>query len=719
MQTELQKLIVLRDQFALKNLSDETLKLILPAYREAFRNLEFKLKNMPPEGASIERELWLRSQMATIQAQFAAVAKQIDRVLPPAQLEAWEGGTQNAQSYVEAGGINPKFNITAGGGEQEFLSPSITRQQVIAAARKTGFEELSPGGSKVGLEDLLPDWQKAQTNLVARSLRAGFLTGASNEEIERQIGPLGPGRQGWSMTQSLVRTSMAEASQSAHDSFYEANAELLPPTEEGYRWWWDASNDTRLCKICAPLDGVKFKERQNPPKPWPAHWSCRCKLLPITATMEELERTEGPASGSFLEATPVKKDRNGKRLPRPSGYDGDNAYKNPMKIDGEYQWVRRRDLGPGETTAGFMLKNANENSKKIILGSDDLVKSWNKQIKTEQYSKDPQALVRKLLGEPLGPNYQLPQYPGGPKPKPPAPKPAPKPPAPEPPAAKPPAPEAQSTEAFIFLKQAMPAKAKLTPRDVSDGLQEFAQLEGLRGENMKKMLQFQRQNNIAAIWTNGNEKNATDLSHVFTNEVKSSLDSAISRNVGRGVGVTKEIRTEIESGNLGAYTNGYMKVKRGNDGHTAPGLGVIVIRHSSHDKPVGSSNGVNRYFNAVHQGILDALALKPGHSVAQPMYYSASGKAGSKMIAVQGWLNAYVHEMGHQVHFAAGTPVKPFQGKDVVPWLASKYAGTNGLESFAETFVQYVIDPEGLKSANQSAYKWIDDAITKALGAKP
>ena len=133
--------------------------------------------------------------------------------------------------------------------------------------------------------------------------------------------------------------------------------------------------------------------------------------------MEELERTEGPASGSFLEATPVRKDRNGKRLPPPAGYDGDNAYKKPMKIDGEYQWVRRRDLGPGETTAGFMLKNANENSKKIILGSDDLVKSWNKQIKTEQYSKDPQALVRKLLGEPLGPNYQLPQYPGGPKPK--------------------------------------------------------------------------------------------------------------------------------------------------------------------------------------------------------------------------------------------------------------------------------------------------------------
>jgi hypothetical protein len=382
-----------------------------------------------------------------------------------------------------------------------------------------------------------------------------------------------------------------------------------------------------------------------------------------------------------------------------------------MKIDGQQQWVRRRDLGPGQTTAGDMLQNSNEHSKRMVLGKQ--TDAFNTLTgKGGKYEKDPQGAVRKLLGDPLPPSATAPRPIRGPAPKPvtPAPKAEPKASAPVPTA-----PKAPTTEAFITSKQAMPAKAKLTPKDVSDGLHEFAQQEGLRGENMQKLLQFQQQNNIAVSWTSGSEKNAAAFSHLFTDEVKGSLDAAIARGTGRGIGVTKESRKELESGNLGAYTNAYLKVKRGADGHTADGLGTIVLRHASHDKAVGTTNGVNRVFNAVHQGILDAKGLKPGHSAAQGMYYNKGGKAGARMIADQGWVNTYIHEMGHQVHYAAGTPVMPFQGKEAVGWLPSKYGGTNGLERFAETFVQYVIDPEGLKAASPGAYKWVDEAMTKAL----
>ena len=432
MQTDAQRLVVVRDQFALKNLSDDALKQILPAYQEAYRRLQFQLATLPPEGASIERELWLRSQMKTIEAQFKPVADRIYQVLPEAQARAFEEGLSNAQKYLEAGGITPEpastttlASATAGGQRvsvtgnrpgfnitsavpKGFISPSITRQQVIAAARQTGFEVLSPGGSKYGLADLLPKWQQAQANQVARHLRAGFLTGSTNEQIMREIGPLGPGRQGWAMTEALTRTSMAEASQSAHDAFYEANEDLLPGTKSGYRWWWDSSNDTRLCPICAPLDGVKFKEREKPPHPWPAHFSCRCKILPWTATQELLEEEDGPADGSFLEATPVQYDRRGKKLPPPAGYTGDNAYKRPMKVDGKQQWVRRRDLGPGQTTAGDMLQNANEHSKRLVLGKQ--TEKFNQLTgKGGKYENDPQGAVRKLLGEPLPPGSTAPR----------------------------------------------------------------------------------------------------------------------------------------------------------------------------------------------------------------------------------------------------------------------------------------------------------------------
>ena len=426
MQTDAQKLVVVRDQFALKGLSDDALKQILPAYKEAIERLQFLLRTMPPEGG-IERELWLRTQLATIEAQFRPVADRIYQVLPEAQARAFEEGLTNARQYLEAGGIRPEpaaatttlssattsgqqvsvtgnlpgLNVTSAV-ERGFISPSITRQQVVAAARETGFSVLSPGGSTKGLADLLPNYTAALGKQVQDKLRAGFLLGLTNEEMERQVisvaGELGPGRKGRAMTEALVRTSMAEASQSAHDAFYKANEDLLLPTKSGYRWWWDASNDTRLCPVCAPLDGIKFKERDQPPHSWPAHFSCRCKILPWTATQELMEEEDGPASGSFLEATPVQYDKRGKKLPPPAGYTGDNAYKRPMKIDGKQQWVRRRDLGPGQTTAGHMLQNANEHSKKLILGNQKMVDEWNKRIKLKKYANDPQQLVVDLLG---------------------------------------------------------------------------------------------------------------------------------------------------------------------------------------------------------------------------------------------------------------------------------------------------------------------------------
>jgi hypothetical protein len=272
---------------------------------------------------------------------------------------------------------------------------------------------------------------KSSANQLTDQLRAGFLGGETNDEIARRVsnffGQVG-GRNGgkpWAMTQAVVRTSMAEASQAAHDAFYEANEDLLLPTKSGYRFWWDASNDTRLCPECAPMDGVKYKKRDDVVG-WPRHFSCRCKILPITATMELMEE-ENPAKGSFLEATPVQYDKRGKKLPPPAEYTGDNAYKRPMKIDGKMQWVRRRDLGPGQTTAGDMLQNANEHSKRLVLGKH--TEAFNQLTgKGGKYEKDPQGAVRKLLGKGLPP--QPPARPTrgpGPKPVPPAPKPSPAP----------------------------------------------------------------------------------------------------------------------------------------------------------------------------------------------------------------------------------------------------------------------------------------------------
>jgi len=178
--------------------------------------------------------------------------------------------------------------------------------------------------------------------------------------------------------------------------------------------------------------------------------------------MELLEEEEGPSKGSFLEATPVQYDKRGKRLPPPAGYTGDNAYKRPMKIDGKQQWVRRRDLGKGQTTAGDMLQNANEHSKRLVLGKH--TEAFNKLTGPGgQYAKDPQGAVRKLLGDPLPPGSTAPRPVRGPKPKPPAPKPA-------------PTPKAELTQAQILRQKGDELIKKVAPAvDANESIRRRAQ----------------------------------------------------------------------------------------------------------------------------------------------------------------------------------------------------------------------------------------------------
>jgi outer membrane biosynthesis protein TonB len=579
MQTPGQALAVVRDQFALKGLSDDALKLILPSYKDAISRIKFLLETMPP--GNVERELYLRTQLETIRAQFAQVADRINQVLPEAQVRAFEEGLSNAQKYLQADGTKPaptpgqevlsgstvggktvevsSPNLTVGA-QDGFISPSITRQQLVAASRQTGFSVFTPGGSTRGLNELLPEWMNAQANQVERAMRTGFLLGQSNEEIMREVGPLGPGRKGWAMTEALVRTGMAEASQSAHDLFYEANEDLLPKTKSGYRFWWDASNDTRLCEVCAPLDGIKFKERNSPPHAWPAHWNCRCKILPWTASMElREEEGRGKRKGSFLEATPVEYDKRGKRKPPPAGFTGDGAYKQPMRIDGKLQWVRRKDMGLGETTAGHMLQNANEHSKRMVLGKH--TEAFNKLTgKGGRYEKDPQGAVRQLLGNGL--KLEAPAKPvppakvkaaAAPKAKAaPAPPPAPKAPVepPKPAPAPKPAPEPKAAPAPAPKEPVKPPKAALKQWTSDDGYKHMRAEQLRQAEaNGVKLTPFER-SQIEQYPTSATQKKNLQALTQYINNAETHKGT-VYRGLNMG---TEEFETMLKGIESGAPT---------------------------------------------------------------------------------------------------------------------------------------------------------------------
>ena len=106
------------------------------------------------------------------------------------------------------------------------------------------------------------------------------------------------------------------------------------------------------------------------------------------------------------------------------------------------------------------------------------------------------------------------------------------------------------------------------------------------------------------------------------------------------------------------------------------------------------------------------------------------------MKTTEGWLGAYVHEMGHQVHFRAGMPglskylpadlqqaaggknmkaIEAVNKLNKLRWKPSEYGMTNEMERFAETFVQYVFAPDELNKASPAAYKWVEEAMKEAL----
>jgi hypothetical protein len=83
----------------------------------------------------------------------------------------------------------------------------------------------------------------------------------------------------------------------------------------------------------------------------------------------------------------------------------------------------------------------------------------------------------------------------------------------------------------------------------------------------------------------------------------------------------------------------------------------------------------------------------------------------------EGWFTTTIHEVGHQVHFrgtggrSLGNSFKKLGGEVRV----SGYSHENEREQFAEAFLQFVLNPKGLKASHPRLYAWVDDALNEAM----
>jgi len=82
-----------------------------------------------------------------------------------------------------------------------------------------------------------------------------------------------------------------------------------------------------------------------------------------------------------------------------------------------------------------------------------------------------------------------------------------------------------------------------------------------------------------------------------------------------------------------------------------------------------------------------------------------------------GLFTTWLHEVGHQIHYKAGSPNKPFFGKSAkLGTTITTYALKNNYEWHAELFVAWLLDRKSLAQWNPTIAKYMDDLINKALG---
>ena len=589
---------------------------------------------------------------------------------------------------------------------------------------------------------------------LARTIRQGVFSGESTQQIaSRMIGKLEFGQKGsvkqiaqagGEMTklanhqiQTIVRTSVNQVQNQASQAVYAANSKVAPKYE------YVATLDSRTSPICKRLDGRKFEYNKGPTPP--QHFNCRSTTVPVV-DYEGLSKRKG-----FENLKPPPK---GKVVTRPTGEGTGRVPQDTQYGDwllGQDKKLKVKTLGNEQKVRYFERLAKKEGS------GQKAIRKMVREDGSERSLKD----LQKLYGKPSDITIKIPK-----------PKPVTKPTVTinnadklEEIAQAAKAAERKAKAELKILKERDPlqptiaqlqgisAKSKIQPKDVNATFDLMDQMEGLAGANAKKLRQFTEQRQCFCSWTTGGEvrgntaKVAENLKYLKQNaQFKKSMQLAKDRglkgvrdnapsidpitngsqfnNIQRTKSMLAKIDYILEDGfdRSQGFGDIYFKMystmnKKGADcgGFTMQGANHINVKLRTTHKKITNLKKVRE---SVKESIKRAAENKPLGNADEKLYSFKLSKAKNpldrrlKLYTEESWLTTYVHEMGHQVHFAAGRPAMTG-----TQWIPSKYGGSNYVEQFAETFVQYVFDPVELKKASPNAYKWVEETLSTALDA--
>jgi SPP1 gp7 family putative phage head morphogenesis protein len=566
--------------------------------------------------------------------------------------------------------------------------------------------------------------------LLARTIRAGVFSGESTNQIARKlVGKLnfedtlkagGQAKLATHQIKTIVRTSVNQVQNQASQSVYAANSKVAPKYE------YVATLDSKTSKICQRLDGQKFTYNKGPTPP--QHFNCRSTTVPVV-DYEGLSKRQGfegltePPVGKV-----VSRPSATGRVPQGTQY-GDWLLQQDKKL-------QVKTLGTDRKVNAFKKLAKKEGSGHSALRK--IIRNDGTELpldKLEKLYAKPSA-VKKVTTKVAAPVAKAPKIRTSP---------------------------AFSTEGVDtwLTKNKFGDIQEFT----EDSLDSMESLGGLTEKNIKKMRLFMKKGNVVNQFNMKYEKtkNFTDLRQRFlTGENLKAFEKSNETVVKRFQYINK-----LDSKDLSSNTKDWKVIwnGRGNMGMGSQKdlfeRNINLLKQgkmldSSFQKRVvnnlfGNASGNANGYTIMNSGMVHtrlrdgarkitvSSAKKIKKSAAQTLetnfkFSKFKGSAYERyrqgikegvsevwsnshpMDASIDWFSTLVHEMGHQVHYQAGAGNLGRQFMKLKGMtFPTEYSRKNALEQFAESFTQYIFNPEGLQKNAPRLYNWVEQTLDQAI----
>ncbi|MBP04322.1 MAG: hypothetical protein CMA72_06015 [Euryarchaeota archaeon] len=313
---------LIRQTFALQNTADKAVLQSDQVLAQAMANVK-RLVELLPEGSMLRNQAWKQLE-PFVRQELEVYSNQLGNAIENALVDAEPGMERAAlrQAQLAGADFGPEtINLNPpGGGVQKSVELALnSRVNNVTVKRLFNLDGKGSG----------TPFDKALFKTVDTRVRAGMIQGMPTQEIAnlmaQDVQRAGiPGvnlnaeavKTIRSQSMAMARTATQDMARQVKDEVYDANADAM----EGMEWQWTTALDSRTCETCAPMDGQRWKDKQEVPQ-WPLHPNCRCQALPIDP--EDEFWSDKQITAQVIR--PVEK----------GPYKGEGAYKTPVVINGK------------------------------------------------------------------------------------------------------------------------------------------------------------------------------------------------------------------------------------------------------------------------------------------------------------------------------------------------------------------------------------------------